>query len=314
MAFISGPSSPFEPPSLIYRVIWSPLHLALSFVHRVLTSARGSIIPHSESKIRLVCISDTHTNTIDLPHGDCLIHAGDLTNLGSISEIQAQIDWLASLDFEHVVFVAGNHDSYFDARSRLPGDKDSGSLDFKNIHYLQHSAITLKFPEQGRKLKLFGAPQIPACGGDEMAFQYDRGDDAWSGTVPDDIDVLVTHTPPRWHLDLPVGGGCEFLLQEVWRVRPKAHIFGHVHGGRGQEVVFWDEGQRLFESLCRRQGWWHMLGIWVWLDGLRLLCHDLLGILWTRIWGADIDATVMINAGVVDWRGKLSHGSQIIEL
>jgi predicted phosphodiesterase len=36
---------------------------------------------------RFVCISDTHNATIKLPKGDVLIHAGDLTNQGSFSEV-----------------------------------------------------------------------------------------------------------------------------------------------------------------------------------------------------------------------------------
>lgn len=38
-------------------------------------------------RTRFVCISDTHNQTIKLPKGDVLIHAGDLTNQGSFSEV-----------------------------------------------------------------------------------------------------------------------------------------------------------------------------------------------------------------------------------
>lgn len=34
-----------------------------------------------------MCISDTHNQTMKLPKGDVLIHAGDLTNQGSFSEV-----------------------------------------------------------------------------------------------------------------------------------------------------------------------------------------------------------------------------------
>jgi len=39
-------------------------------------------------RIRIVCISDTHNSTVKLPKGDVLIHAGDLTNQGSYSEVR----------------------------------------------------------------------------------------------------------------------------------------------------------------------------------------------------------------------------------
>ena len=39
-------------------------------------------------RTRFVCISDTHNCTVKLPKGDVLIHAGDLTNQGSLSEVR----------------------------------------------------------------------------------------------------------------------------------------------------------------------------------------------------------------------------------
>lgn len=38
-------------------------------------------------RTRFVCISDTHNRPVKLPKGDVLIHAGDLTNQGSYSEV-----------------------------------------------------------------------------------------------------------------------------------------------------------------------------------------------------------------------------------
>lgn len=39
-------------------------------------------------RTRFVCISDTHNSRFKLPPGDVLIHAGDLTNQGSYSEVR----------------------------------------------------------------------------------------------------------------------------------------------------------------------------------------------------------------------------------
>ena len=314
LSLFAAPESPFQPPTLAYRLLTSPLHIILSQLHRLLVSLRGTALRPPTDPIRIVCISDTHTHTPSLPLGDLLIHAGDLTNQGTVSEIQAQIDWLVSLPYGHVVFIAGNHDSYFDPRSRRPSDK-SRSLDFKSTHYMQHSSVTLNFPQRNnRRMVLYGAPQIPACGSDDFAFQYKRKNDAWSGTVPLEVDVLVTHTPPRWHLDLPTGIGCQHLLEELWRVRPKVHVFGHVHGGRGREVVFWNEGQKAFERLCGRQGWWSLLSIRYWLDVMRVLLSDLLGIVWFWVWGADAEGTIMVNSAHVDYSGQPSFNGHVVEI
>jgi predicted phosphohydrolase len=307
------PQSPFEPPSLAYSLLTSPIHLALSYLHKVLVALRGAPYTLPESPIRVVCISDSHTYTVALPPGDLLVHAGDLANKGTVSEIQAQIDWLSCQSYQHIVFIAGNHDSYFDPRSRVASDR-SRTLDYKNVRYLQHADAMLEFPNcGGRKLKLYGAPQIPACGGDEMAFQYQREEDAWTGTVPENLDILITHTPPRWHLDNG-GVGCDFLRNEVRRVRPKVHIFGHVHAGRGQETVFWGKAQEAYERTCARQTFWSWLGPRPVLDLLRVPIYDVIGIVWSRIWGAETDATAMINAGLVNFETKLAHGPQVIDI
>lgn len=59
-------------------------------------------------KTRIVCISDTHNQTPKLPRGDVLIHADDLTNQGSYSELQKKISWLEKADFEAKIVIAGN--------------------------------------------------------------------------------------------------------------------------------------------------------------------------------------------------------------
>jgi len=65
----------------------------------------------STRKTRFVCISDTHNaspgGAFKLPKGDVLIHAGDLTNQGSISELKKTIKWLEEADFEAKIVVAG---------------------------------------------------------------------------------------------------------------------------------------------------------------------------------------------------------------
>ena len=65
--------------------------------------------PHKAS-LTIVCISDTHTLEPDLPGGDLLLHAGDLTNAGSFDEMQRQLDWLNRQSHKHKVVIAGKAD------------------------------------------------------------------------------------------------------------------------------------------------------------------------------------------------------------
>ncbi len=70
-------------------------------------------IPREFRKTRYVCVSDTHNanplnGTFKLPDGDVLIHAGDLTNQGSLSELQKTLDWIEKTDFEVKIVIAGS--------------------------------------------------------------------------------------------------------------------------------------------------------------------------------------------------------------
>ncbi|EON65333.1 hypothetical protein W97_04571 [Coniosporium apollinis CBS 100218] len=319
---LHAPASPFDPPSTISVILSSPLRFLLRLTHRILTSLRSSPTP-SAHPIRIVCISDTHTLTQPIPDGDILIHAGDLTNAGTVAELQSQINWLRSLPHAHKIAIAGNHDTYLDPRSRgtlAPGDRE-GELEWGDVTYLQYSSTILRVAIGGggvRMLNVYGAPPIPACGGPEFAFQYPCGRDAWSDTVPADIDILVTHTPPKYHLDLPASLGCEWLLREVRRVQPALHVFGHVHAGAGREVVWWDEEQSAFERGCAAfgHGWlWDLVSVKGYIELLRVVIFGISGIVWHRVWGGEVRGCVLVNAALtVNNTGKLGNEVQVVEI
>ncbi|TVY48820.1 putative rhamnogalacturonate lyase C [Lachnellula occidentalis] len=294
--------SVFDPPTALDIILESPLRALINLIYHFLLLFRGAPFkPHrNKPTIRVVCISDTHTNTLPVPNGDLLIHAGDLTNAGTVEQIQAQLDWLASLPHREKIVIAGNHDSYFDPKSRKAEDKRK-KLNFRSIHYLENKAITLKF-KGGRKLNFYGSPDIPQCGGSDFAFQYQRHLPPWENRIPQNTDVLITHAPPRYHLDLDLG--CAGLLDEIWRVKPRLHVFGHIHSGHGREAVFWDEGQLAYERLRGRKKGGVVLDIlpsYAWLDAIKLLWYGVKGILWQRLMvgPAGGNGGLLVNAAVV---------------
>ena len=89
--------------------------------------------------------------------------------------------------------------------------------------------------------------------------QHPQQENVWNDAILDDTGVLVAHGPPRAHLDL-IGIGCVFLLDAVWRVRPRLHVFGHVHEGYGQEVLQYTPLQAAYERLViARIGVWELV-------------------------------------------------------
>lgn len=56
--------------------------------------------------------------------------------------------------------------------------------------------------------------------------------------IPEETDVLITHGPPFGILDRTISGlevGCEDLLKTIKKLKPKFHLFGHIHEAYGEE-------------------------------------------------------------------------------
>jgi predicted phosphohydrolase len=182
--------------------------------------------------MKIVCISDTHNyhDQIDVPDGDILIHAGDATIQGTVREISAFADWFKALPHKHKIFVAGNHDWLFERKSY-----SAKEILGESIIYLRDSAARVE------NLKIYGSPWQPEfC---NWAFNLPRGQQiaAMWDLIPDDVDILVTHGPPYGARDENPSGllvGCRDLMKKVRKVKPKLHIFGHIHGGYGQIELF----------------------------------------------------------------------------
>ena len=209
-------------------------------------------------RTRFVCISDTHNALPKLPLGDVLVHAGDLTNQGSLSELQKTVAWLEKAPFECKLVIAGNHDITLDSTfyteygSRFHNQEPQDMQQCINllkrsssITYLDHEPKTIHLtkPEGPQTtFKVFGSPYSPSRGLWAFGYAPEDADTLWE-QIPLDSDVVITHTPPKYHCDeSPSQGsaGCEALRQALWRIRPRLAVCGHIHEARGAETVLWD--------------------------------------------------------------------------
>jgi len=187
--------------------------------------------PDRTGPLRIVCISDTHGfhRKLVLPAGDILIHSGDFMVDGrSVEEIDNFNLWLGSLPFRHKLVIAGNHDTLFDQDAKLAQAR------LTEATYLQDSGVRLE------GLNFWGSP-VNSVMGEDWAFSVERGAAIrkhWD-RIPADTDVLITHEAPYGTLDkshvLARHGGCQNLLGALLRVKPRLHVFGHIHGGYGRE-------------------------------------------------------------------------------
>lgn len=201
-------------------------------------------------QLTVVCISDTHNSQPEIPDGDLFVHAGDLTQGGTVNELQIALNWIDKLPHQHKIVIAGNHDMCLDPRLL-----QVEYLNWSSITYLQDTSVELIF-RGGRKLSIYGTPHTRKHG--SWGFQFKKGTDVFSNTVPEATDILVSHSPSRFHLDVD-GFGDDNLLAEVRRVKPKLHVFGHVHEGYGLDILVWDKFQHCYEDICRgKQGLWSL--------------------------------------------------------
>jgi predicted phosphodiesterase len=189
--------------------------------------------------IRIVCISDTHSKIIPddlIPESEIIVHAGDITNNGKIYWLQQQAEWfrhLVDMKCLHLVVIGGNHDFCLDAfREEYCEYAIPNIFGSSRIHYLRDERLWLNFPG-GRTIKFYGTPWT--ISGDWAFSEMDRlKRREIFNKIPMDTDVLISHGPPYSILDGHVGD--IELLQAVDRVRPKLHVFGHIHESYGKLV------------------------------------------------------------------------------
>ncbi len=169
--------------------------------------------------MKIVAISDTHGchRQLQLPQGDILIHAGDISNRGNIGHVYDFIDWYQSLDYPYKIFIQGNHD-----RDRTSNENIIPRNLPDSIIYLENEGIEIN------GYHIFGVPYQE----EHEDIDYD-----W---IPDETDILITHNPPYYIHDKAPNGlhrGSEALRNKVREVNPQVHVFGHIHVGYGSSFI-----------------------------------------------------------------------------
>lgn len=171
--------------------------------------------------MKILHLSDTHgchRRLFDLPGADILVHSGDFTMNGSEQEAIDFMNWFCDLDYPHKIFICGNHDDC------LYGANIDG-LD-NNVHYLCNSSVVIE------GVKFYGVPMFMGdCITNRQVLHY--------ANIPEDTDVLITHTPPFGVLDFDdnINYGSEELLTRIVTVKPHLHLFGHIHSQYGMKIL-----------------------------------------------------------------------------
>lgn len=181
--------------------------------------------------MKICAVSDLHGHFPEIPECDVLLLGGDYCPFTKINDQHFWFKdvfapWLESLPVKKIIGVAGNHDLIFEKRP--------DSMMRMRWDYLQDSGC-----EFGG-LKFWGSPWQPRFF--DWAFNADEAELAskWA-LIPDNIDVLVLHGPPRGFGDFsPYGNertGSPSLTAKILELQPKLVIAGHIHSGYGEYVI-----------------------------------------------------------------------------
>lgn len=177
--------------------------------------------------MKVVCISDTHMKheQLKVPDGDILIHSGDALGYGSKNELSIFNSWFGDLPHKHKIYVPGNHDRYIEEEPE----------EARSILTSATMLIDESFDIDG--FKFYGSPWTPIFRSwSFMQYEHDLGTIFFN--IPNYLDVLITHGPPRGILDSNAQGercGSPALHSYVKQRNPKFHVFGHIHESAGIE-------------------------------------------------------------------------------
>lgn len=204
------------------------------------------------------CIADTHGHYPELDGGDLLIVAGNLTARNTEKEFYEFANWMRNQEYEDRIVIAGNHDAWLYSCDSWDIDNwcDTGEFEYlcnsgTEINY-EEDDIELEecgiHPTKEKTIKIWGSPHSllfdgvnPKCTAfmgteDDLEEAYDL--------IPNDIDILISHTPPFDTLDSVESydgekielAGSKSLLKQVLRIKPKYLICGHIHEHGGKEI------------------------------------------------------------------------------
>jgi len=157
-------------------------------------------------KMKFVCSSDTHGfhDKLLVPEGDVFIFAGDFSD--RFRDIDKFNQFLGTLSHKYKLIIFGNHELLYQNRSNSIADLLTNGI------LLNNSELTIN------GIKIWGMPWL----GDIQS-------------IPHGSDILITHIPPFGQGDLKYERhlGSKELLEKIQIVKPKYHVFGHIHESYG---------------------------------------------------------------------------------
>lgn len=174
--------------------------------------------------MKIAAFSDCHWLYEDIkkfPKADICIFAGDWSGNGAfIYETVRFINWFSKLPYLYKIAIPGNHDFYCQNNINL----------CKQLFEVNGINLLIDEEIEVNGLKIYGTPWSPFF--NNWAFMLNEEElKKKFKHIPLNLDILITHTPPKGILDNNLGSNA--LLDEILIKKPKVSIFGHIHNSFG---------------------------------------------------------------------------------
>lgn len=185
--------------------------------------------------MKIICTSDMHGVLPKIPECDLLLIAGDICPL-SCHEVWYQriwlennfMDWLFKTPAKQIVFIAGNHDLYFE-EVKNHRFKPHPMIVGSKWHYLEDRLIEIE------GLKIYGTPWQKRF--HDWAFNLDEPELTQKFDKIPKCDILLTHSPPYKIGDFNLSDkehcGHQRIIDKCVEHNIKLNTYGHIHEGYG---------------------------------------------------------------------------------
>jgi Icc-related predicted phosphoesterase len=153
---------------------------------------------------------------------DILLFAGDLQR-NSYDDGSQFLEWINKLPYKYKICIFGNHDSNWESIMEQV-------IKYDNITFLNNESTIIE------GIKIWGSPYSLTFL-DWWFMKSDKELEEVYKTIPNDVDIIMTHTPAFGILDMTKDGiltGSMSLLNRIKELKKlKYHICGHIHEQSG---------------------------------------------------------------------------------
>lgn len=188
------------------------------------------------NQLKAYAISDIHGRlNVKIEKSDILLISGDISPLSLQHNMMLMEGWISSRfipwceyqPVDKVVLIAGNHDFYLQDKAELFREQIKGT----KIVYLQDEEFFYK-KNENVTYKIYGTPWCKPFY--NWAFMVD--DDELRkkfSTIPNDVDILLTHDCPYGYNDICFNNGKHIgnipLMEAIKEKQPRYVFTGHLH-------------------------------------------------------------------------------------